>query len=148
MDTYQGLRINMEEEQKEFSRIVEIKEGMLNKKFETSANSDELIALANRFEVHRVDDLSLNYLVTEKTDILGAYTLLASIKSKVIKFAIENKEESVDINEKFDVVLLTEDMARNNYEELKEFDIEVFRDGKRVDVGEIAAQYLSLCIFM
>lgn len=138
----------MEEEQKEFSRIVEIKEGMLNKKFETSANSDELIALANRFEVHRVDDLSLNYLVTEKTDILGAYTLLASIKSKVIKFAIENKEESVDINEKFDVVLLTEDMARNNYEELKEFDIEVFRDGKRVDVGEIAAQYLSLCIFM
>lgn len=138
----------MEEEQKEFSRIVEIKEGMLNKKFETSANSDELIALANRFEVHRVDDLSLNYLVTEKTDILGAYTLLASIKSKVIKFAIENKEESVDINEKFDVVLLTEDMARNDYEELKEFDIEVFHEGKRVDVGEIAAQYLSLCIFM
>lgn len=138
----------MEEEQKEFSRIVEIKEGILGKKFETNANSEELITLANRFEVHRIDNLDLDYLVTEKPDILGAYTLLASIKSKVIKFAVENKEESIDINEKFDVVLLTEDMAKNNYEELKEFDIEVFREDKRVDVGEIAAQYLSLCIFM
>ena len=87
-------------------------------------------------------------MVTEKQDILGAYTLVASIKSKVIKFIVEGKEESMEINEKFDVVLVTEDMARNNFEELKEFDIEIFNEDKRVDIGEIAAQYLSLCIFM
>ena len=132
----------------EFSRVIEIKESLLDKTFETRANSEELLALANRFEVHKIDNLDLGYLVTKKSDILGAYILVASIKSKVIKFIIEGREESVELNEKFDVVLVTEDMARNNYEELKEFDIEIFSEDKRVDVGEIASQYLSLCIFM
>ena len=132
----------------EFSRVVEIKGSLLDKKFVTRATPEELAALANRFEVYKIDNLDLDYLITEKSDILGAYVLVASIKSKVIKFIVEGKEESAEINEKFDVVLVTEDMARNNYEELKEFDIEVFDEDKRVDVGEIASQYLSLCIFM
>ena len=132
----------------EFSRIIELNESILDKKFETKANSEELSALAKRFEVFGIKNLKLNYLITEKEDILGAYTLTASIESKVIKFIIDGNEETVDINENFDVVLLTEDMARNNYEELQEMDIEIFNEEKRVDVGEIAAQYLSLCIFM
>ena len=138
----------MTQKQPEFSRVIEIKESLLDKKFETHANSEELLALAERFEVYRIENLDLDYLVTEKQDILGAYTLFASIKSKVIKFIVEGKEESMEINEKFDVVLVTEDMARNNFEELKEFDIEIFNEDKRVDIGEIAAQYLSLCTFM
>ena len=132
----------------EFSRIIELNESILDKKFETKANSEELSALVKRFEVFGIKNLKLNYLITEKEDILGAYTLTASIESKVIKFIIDGNEETVDINENFDVVLLTEDMARNNYEELQEMDIEIFNEEKRVDVGEIAAQYLSLCIFM
>lgn len=138
----------MKQKQPEFSRVIEIKESLLDKKFETHANFEELSALAERFEVYKIENLDLDYLVTEKQDILGAYTLVASIKSKVIKFIVEGKEESIEINEKFDVVLVTEDMARNNFEELKEFDIEIFNEDKRVDIGEIAAQYLSLCIFM
>lgn len=138
----------MKQKQPEFSRVIEIKESLLDKKFETHANFEELSALAERFEVYKIENLDLDYLVTEKQDILGAYTLVASIKSKVIKFIVEGKEESMEINEKFDVVLVTEDMARNNFEELKEFDIEIFNEDKRVDIGEIAAQYLSLCIFM
>ena len=138
----------MTQKQPEFSRVIEIKESLLDKKFETHANFEELSALAERFEVYKIENLDLDYLVTEKQDILGAYTLVASIKSKVIKFIVEGKEESMEINEKFDVVLVTEDMARNNFEELKEFDIEIFNEDKRVDIGEIAAQYLSLCIFM
>ena len=148
MDTHKGLRVEMTLKCSEFSRVIEIKESLLDKTFETRANSEELLALANRFEVHKIDNLDLGYLVTKKSDILGAYILVASIKSKVIKFIIEGREESVELNEKFDVVLVTEDMARNNYEELKEFDIEIFSEDKRVDVGEIASQYLSLCIFM
>lgn len=138
----------LSERQHEFSRVVEIRGSVLNKKFETQANSEELAALARRFEINRIEKLNLDYLITEKHDILGAYTLIASIKSKVVKFVIEGKEETLDIDEKFDVVLVTEDMAKNNYEELQEFDIEVFNEDKKVDIGEIASQYLSLCIFM
>ena len=148
MDTHQSLRTEMTPKCSEFSRVIEIKETLLDRKFETKANSDELVALAERFDVHKIENLTLDYFVTEKQDILGAYTLIASIKSKVIKFIVEDREESMEINEKFDVVLLNEDMARNNFEELREFDIEVFNEDKRVDVGEIASQYLSLCIFM
>ncbi len=138
----------MAEATNEFSRVIEINESVLNVKSEISANENELQALAKRFDVFKISNLKLNYIITEKEDILGAYMLSASIESKVIKFLVDGKEESVDINENFDVVLLTEDMARNNHEELQDFDIEVFDEEKRIDVGEIAAQYLSLCIFM
>lgn len=137
-----------EKRQNEFSRVIEISESILNKKFEAAADANELAALAKRFDVIKIDDLELTYMVVEKTDIVGAYTLVASIKANVVKFSVEGVDEKIDINEKFDVVLLTEDMARNNYEELQNFDIELFDENHRVDVGEIAAQYLSLCIFM
>ncbi len=132
----------------EFSRIIELKGNLLDKKFETKASSEELLALANRFEVYKIDNLDLDYLITEKSDIWGAYMLVASIKSKVVKFIVEGKAECMEINEQFDVVLVTEDIARNSYEELREFDIEIFNEDRKIDVGEIASQYLSLCIFM
>ena len=106
----------------EFSRVVELREAILNRRFEAKATSEELRALAQRFEVHRIDELEIEYFIIEKHD--------------------------VDVNEKFDVVLLSEDMARNNYEELKEFDIEILGEDRKVNVGEIASQYLSLCIYM
>ena len=58
------------------------------------------------------------------------------------------RAEPFSIEDSFDVVLLDDHMARNNYEQLQDFDIEIFDENKRVDVGEIVAQYLSLCIFM
>ena len=132
----------------EFSRVVELREAILNRRFEAKATSEELRALAQRFEVHRIDELEIEYFIIEKHDVLGAYTLMVSLKSKVVKFVIDGNEENVDVNEKFDVVLLSEDMARNNYEELKEFDIEILGEDRTVNVGEIASQYLSLCIYM
>ena len=39
-------------------------------------------------------------------------------------------------------------MARNNHEQLHNCDIELFENGNIVDIGEIAAQYIALCIFM
>lgn len=148
MDSYKGMKKSTRSEKGEFSRLIEINESILNKKFETKASDDELKNLATRFDVYKIENLVLTYIITEKHNISGAYDLIASIKSKVVKFLIDGKEESVDIEETFDVILLTEDMARNNYEELQNYDIEIFDEEKIVDVGEIAAQYLSLCIFM
>ena len=84
----------------------------------------------------------------EKADIYGAYILSMLLTSKVSKFVAGGTSEDIDINEKFDVVLLDEDMARNNHEQLHNCDIELFENGNIVDIGEIAAQYIALCIFM
>ena len=132
----------------EFSRVVELRDAILNRKFEARATDEELCALAHRFDVHRIDELDIEYFITNKHDILGAYTLMVTLRSKVVRFVIDANEESIDVDEKFDIVLLSEDMARNNYEELKEFDIEIFSGDRKIDVGEIASQYLSLCVYM
>ncbi len=138
----------MDMQQNEFSRLIELDDSILEKKFESKAEKHELEALAKRLDVFKINDFKLDYIITNKQDILGAYTLIASIEAKIVKFLVEGNEESTEIKDKFDVILLTEDMARNNYEQLKDFDIEVFDEDKKVDVGEIATQYLSLCVFM
>lgn len=133
----------------EFSRVIEINDSILERKFCQKASEPELKALAIRFDVNSIKNFHIDYIITKKEDILGAYTLIASISAKVIKFIIDGNAEEIEINDSFDVVLLTEDMARNNYEQLRDFDIEIFSENDmKIDVGEIAAQYLSLCIFM
>ena len=132
----------------EFSRTFEINNRILDKRFVVIASNEELKGLSERFELPKITNLSLEYFITGHSSIIGAYMLVCKIKSHVVKFQIEDTNESMDINEQFDVVLLTEEMARNNHEELKDFDIEIFGEDRKVDVGEIAAQYLSLCIFM
>ena len=135
-------------EKNELSRVIEINENILDKNHVLDASNSELRALAERFELHEIKSLHAEYVITPKQDIDGAYLLSCQIKAHVVKFLIQKTEELITINDKFDVVLLTEDMARNNYEQLKDFDIEIFDEDKKVDIGEIIAQYLSLCIFM
>lgn len=132
----------------EFSRIIELNDDILEKKLKINANDIELKALSKRFEVYNIKFLDAEYIITPKTDILGAYILTLSVHSEVTKFMIGEKEENILINDKFDIILLDESMARNNYEQLKDYDIEIFDNDMRVDIGEIAAQYLSLCVFM
>ena len=132
----------------EFSRIIKIEDNLLEKKFQIKADESELKALAKRFEVYKIKFLHADYIITHKTDILGAYILSLSVQSNVTKFMIGEKEENISIDDKFDIILLDESMARNNYDQLKDYDIEIFDQNMQVDVGEITAQYLSLCIFM
>jgi len=132
----------------EFSRIIEIKDDILERKFQIEAKDFELKALAKRFEVYNIKFLYSDYIITPKPDIWGAYILTLNVKSNVTKFMIGEKEENISIDDKFDIILLDESMARNNYDQLKDYDIEIFDKNLQFDIGEIAAQYLSLCIFM
>ncbi|MDR2666832.1 MAG: hypothetical protein LBB34_01790 [Holosporales bacterium] len=104
--------------------------------------------MAKRFEIEKIKNFEFEYIITKREDIWDAYSLFGRIIATVIKFTVAEKDESVEINEKFDVILLSEDTARNNYEQLQDSDIELFDKNKEIDIGEIAAQYLSLCIFM
>ncbi len=132
----------------EFSRNIKIDDSILNKKFEIRANSEECEALAKRFNIHRIYKLTATYMVSQKNDIHGAYLLSLHLIAKVSKISVESNSDEIEIDEKIDIVLLDEDSARNNHEQLDEYDIEILDQDMTVDVGEIAAQYLSLCVFM
>lgn len=147
MDPYKGLSmqpINISE----FSRVVVINDGVLNKAFEVFAEKAELSKLAARFDLHKIDYLDLRYIISEKPDIPGAFLFSARLKSQITKFVIQNKEENLEIDENFDVVFLSAELAKENEEQLKDYDIEILNNSNSVDIGEIAAQYLSLCVFM
>ena len=141
MDTYKDMK-------NEFSRNIRIDDSILNKKFEIKATTEECDALAERFKIHKIHNLKATYMVSQKNDIYGAYLLSMHLISKVSKISIESNSDEIDIDEEMDIVLLDEDAARNNHEQLDEYDIEILEQDMNVDVGEIAAQYLSLCIFM
>lgn len=132
----------------EFSRVIEINDSIIEKQFKIEATPQELKALSKRFDIENIKFLKSDYIITPKTDIFGAYVLTQHINSIVTKFTIDGMEENIVIDNKFDTVLLNESMARNNYEQLKDFDIEIWDENNQVDIGEIAAQYLSLCVFM
>ena len=131
----------------EFSRVIKIDDFILNKKLKVCAEEFELKNLANRLNLERVNFLNLEYIITPKEDLKGAFSLIAELKSNVTKFVIEGREENALIDEKFDIVLLNEKDLKPNLELLQDVDIELLVEGA-IDIGEIASQYLSLCIYM
>lgn len=133
----------------EFSRKVKIDDKILNTKFEIEANSEELRALAERFALHSLKHLKVSYLISKKDSIDGAFLLDCQLDAEVVKFVVEGEEEKLVLQEDFDVTLIREEDVKPNEEILQEEDIEII-DLKNpwIDVGEIAAQYLSLCVYM
>lgn len=131
----------------EFSRIIDIASDVLNKKTEIVANQDELKKLAERFGLHEISDLKLEYIVAPKEDIQEALILSGRLLANVTKFIINEFEEKSQIDEKFDVILIEERLVQENLEQIKDCDIEII-DDNIVDIGEIASQYLSLCVYM
>ena len=130
-----------------FSKIVKIEESTINQKMQLSASEQDLKYLAERFDIFRINKLELEYIITLKDDIPNAYTLICRLVSNVTKFLINDFEENTEIDEKFDVVLLEEEVAKNHMEQLEDMDIEIINE-QEFDIAEIAAQYLSLCVYM
>ena len=109
----------------EFSRIVVVNSKILNRSFEVFAEKFELERLAERFEVCGIDFFSVRYLISEKSDIPEGFVCATNIQSKVTKFVIEGSKETLEIDENFDVVFLSEKLAKEHEEQLKEYDIEI-----------------------
>ena len=132
----------------EFSREIEIDSSILDKKHQVSASKHELENLSLRFSIEKILNLDIDYMITKRDDLENCYTLICSLKSKVVKFFIKDNEEIADINEKFDIVLLDKSYETKSLDFLAEEDIEFISENNTIDVGEICAQYLSLFVFM
>ncbi len=132
----------------EFSRAIQIDNAKLGKKFHIEATEDELNKIATRFGLHRINYLKLQYIIATRDSIPNAYNLICHMDAKVVKFIIEDSEETLIIDEDFDIVLLDEISLKSYSEILKNEDIELIDNNMLFDIGEIAAQYLSLFVYM
>lgn len=132
----------------EFSRVVEVRKNILDKKFEIFASNDDLKGLANRFGIFDIESLTLKYTISDKANIAGAYLLSIEITSSLTKSVVAGLEENMEIEENFDIILLNEKAAKENEKRFKNSDVEILSENNSVDIGEIASQYLSLFVFM
>lgn len=135
--------------QSEFSRIVEIDDSVLNKKLYAKADDFERADLAKRFLLHSVNFMEIEYVISDSNIVKGAYGLVCILRAEVIKFATADTEEKRVLDESFCLTLVDEESLKRNETVLKGEDIEII-DIKcpKIDIGEIAAQYLSLYVYM
>lgn len=133
----------------EFSRVIEINEDILDKKMNISAKEKELSKLAGRFGLHSIKFINIEYIISKKDSIKGSYNLTCSLRSEVVMFMIEHTEETMTLDENFDIILIAEDSLKKHEEILKEEDIEIIDpEEPKIDIGEVSAQYLSLFVHM
>lgn len=135
--------------QSEFSRIVEIDDSILSKKLYAKANDFERADLAERFSLHSVNFMEIEYVVLNSNIVKGAYSLVCKLRAEVIKFTMADTDEKEVLDESFCLTLIDEENLKRNETVLRGDDIEII-DIKRpkIDIGEIAAQYLSLYVYM
>lgn len=131
----------------EFSKIITVDESVIGKYFEIEASYEELSATAQRFGFYGIESLCIKYIIVPHNIIDDAYFLSAEIRSRVIRFAIKDNKEINDVNEKFEIVILNKTPSKVLLNSLENMDVEIISNGL-LDIGEIAAQYLSLCIYM
>ena len=134
----------------EFSRIFNLdKVGQLPYKYEITATTEELAAVALRFDLLRVEKLTA-MIEVRKSDHHGDFEVYATVKADVVQACIATLAEVPDHLEfQFKLSLVEGDEERFHddmdwhTEAEKEFDLEFYQNNE-IDFGEITAQYLSL----
>ena len=132
----------------EFSRVIKVDDSLLDTKFNIDATESELAKIATRLDLHSIKNMKLEYIITVRPDIPGAFNFVCHLTSDIVRFIIDGVEETCQIDEEFDVVLIEEQSLKDSVEILKNDDVEILDADGMVDIGEIASQYLSLFVYM
>jgi len=132
----------------EFSRIFSLnRPNEVGEMYTLRASDEECQHLANRFELLSLSNLIVNFQLAEG-DLSRSYTLRGELEADVVQACVVTLQDVPShVHSSIDVILLPrghkifqgeEDMDPDqDYEPL---------DGDEVDLGEIAAQYLSLAL--
>jgi len=117
------------------------------RKLHLSANPAERKKLAERIEVPEVKHLEVDFKAEKEA--AGIYLLRGHIKAKLVQTCVRTLQPvSTGIDEAFEVTFMDEGIYAEQEqaeEETEIEDIEVLT-GEEVNLGEIAAQYLSLFV--
>lgn len=129
----------------EFSRPVEIRPFLEEgRELTLSASADEAAALARRFKIPAVE--SFEARITSAKDGPGLYTLSGDISARLTRTCVRTLEPMEEtVAECFEVTFAEPSVLEDFGEErgAGPEDIEVIGEAP-VDLGELAAQYLSL----
>lgn len=128
------------------SRIIDIHDNILNKNFEIVFSADEKSRVEQRLDLTIVSFLA-TYVIKNNPSFTDAYDVCFHLTAKIAKQAGKNDAKTTKIDEHFSVLLLNNRDIDISLEQFNEFDVEKISDGK-VDVSEIAVQYLSLYTYM
>lgn len=132
----------------EFSRIFQLdKSSAASVNFRAKAEAAELIALAKRFDLREIKNLTVEFTITRRCEA-GEYDLVGNGQADVIQACVISLRDVPDhIEFSFHTKLVEgveQPIDESDYSFLEEeTDVDYYQNSQ-VDLGEIAAQYLSL----
>lgn len=132
----------------EFSRIITFDQiGIHGSTYHVEANEKERLLLAKRFHLVAIHSFKTSFTLSHAAEAEG-YDITGHIESDVVQTCVSTlKDVPAHVNATFQILLLpsceenTEEDFLTDLEEEK--DIEYYAEEK-IDLGETAAQYLSL----
>lgn len=132
----------------EFSRIFQLDKGSsVSVNFRAKADAAELIALAKRFDLREIKNLTVEFTITRRLEA-GEYDLNGVGHADVVQACVASLK---DVHSHLDFAFHTKlvegveqpiDEADDSFLE-DETDVDYYQN-HQVDLGEIAAQYFSL----
>ncbi|MDR0552996.1 MAG: hypothetical protein LBG13_02795 [Holosporales bacterium] len=135
------------EQQREFSRTIRVKEmkglgGNAEWIGSEEATEHEKNLLAKRFNLSEISSMAVSYEIRESQVLGGGYDVLCSLNAQVTPTDCE-----ISISEEFDLLVAPHG---TNIDDIinGDIDIELLDENNSFDIGEIAAQYLSLFVYM
>ena len=127
----------------EFSRPLDVKVQLSKNagNIEINAKPDECAALAKRFSFHKIKNLSLKGLISERKNDDKAYLFHGILSAEYIKQVEENLPEHTEtLQENIDLLLCKAEPESLDFDDM---DFEIMEQGS-VDFGEIVSQYFYL----
>lgn len=132
----------------EFSRVFQLDKGSsASVGFRAKADAAELIGLAKRFDLREVKNLTVEFTITRRREA-GEYDLVGSGHADIIQACVVSlKDVPSHLEFSFHTKLVEgveQPIDEADYSFLEEeTDVDYYQNNQ-VDLGEIAAQYLSL----
>jgi len=131
----------------ELSRVVNIK-SIGHNDYHIKATEAEMMLLAKRFNVTKIVAFKASFNISQASQVWPGYYLQGSVKATVTQSCVKTGDEIItEVDDTFDLYVFDKEYEEEilGSEDFGDEDFEVSEDDM-VDLGEVAAQYLSLNI--
>jgi uncharacterized metal-binding protein YceD (DUF177 family) len=129
----------------EFSVIIRMDDiGAGASSYTIAANEAERAALAQRFDLVRLDELTAEITLAKRADGIAAKGILRAMLAQAC--TATGTDVPTNINEPIDILFIPEPNKDGEVELASEECDTMFHDGRGVDIGEASAQTMGLAL--
>ena len=126
----------------EIERYVDLSKIQVGVQYETELTENEMHDLADHMMLQSISKAKITYSFEENDRFHKTYDLCGRIEVSCIL-----DDKNTEVSESFRTTLLSNNMTNISKEIIQELDIEII-EHNRVDVANIALQFLSLKLYM